>query len=357
MTSSGSALWYLSRATGVMSLVLLTLVLLGGILVRSGAAVPRLPRFVLLGLHRNVALLSVVFLAVHIATAVIDPYASIKWVDAVVPFASSYRPLWLGLGAAAFDLILAVIVTSLLRVRIGVRTWRVVHWSTYAAWPIALVHGLGTGTDVGRLWLQSITVVCVATVVAALLWRLGKVEAFQAGPRVAAGMAVVGAPLVLTVWTLAGPLAPHWAARAGTPPAILSAGSAATSASSAGPKQSNTGKPSGTATLTGTVSERDEVDQATVTLSGALAASGSGSSAGRLTLVLRGQPAAGGGVALSSGTAAVRTAGGGNWTGAITGLHGDLITARLHAGTEVVSLSAQVQIGSDGSLTGTVTFR
>ncbi|HSR22377.1 MAG TPA: ferric reductase-like transmembrane domain-containing protein, partial [Candidatus Eisenbacteria bacterium] len=142
-----TALWYLSRATGVVSLVLLTLVVLLGVTVNRQGRLPGLPRFAVAGLHRNAALLAVSLLVVHVGTAVYDPYVTIRWVDALVPFVSSYRPFWLGLGAFAVDLLLAVILTSLLRLSIPRRAWRATHWLAYAAWPVALVHGLGTGPD------------------------------------------------------------------------------------------------------------------------------------------------------------------------------------------------------------------
>ncbi len=63
-------------------------------------------------MHRNLSLLTLAFLAVHVASAIIDPYAGIAWLDVVVPFVSTYHPFWLGLGAVALDLILAVVVTS-----------------------------------------------------------------------------------------------------------------------------------------------------------------------------------------------------------------------------------------------------
>ena len=83
-----------------------------------------------------------------------------------------YRPLWLGLGAVAFDLLSALVVTSLLRARIGYRAWRAVHWLAYASWPFALVHGLGTGSDSRFGWLVLITIVCAGAVGAALAARL-----------------------------------------------------------------------------------------------------------------------------------------------------------------------------------------
>src|SRR5262249_37569393 len=163
------AYWYLTRSTGVVSLVLLTLSVAFGIAQVSRWSSPRWPRFVIAGLHKNISLLVVAFLAVHIATAVLDAFAPIHWLDAIIPFRSAYRPIWLGLGALSFDLIIALTVTSLLRTRMGYRSWRAVHWLAYASWPIALVHGLGTGSDTHVRWMLAINVVCVLIVIAAIL--------------------------------------------------------------------------------------------------------------------------------------------------------------------------------------------
>ena len=146
-TSGPTAMWYLARGSGVVTLVLLTASVVLGIVTSVRWSSPRWPRFVIEFLHRNVGLLVVVFLCIHVATVVIDGFAPIGWKDAVVPFVSAYRPLWLGLGAIAFDLVVALVVTSLLRHRIGQRTWRVLHWFAYVCWPVAVLHGLGAGTD------------------------------------------------------------------------------------------------------------------------------------------------------------------------------------------------------------------
>jgi predicted ferric reductase len=170
--SAGSPLWYLSRGTGVLSLVLLSLVIVLGALTRGGRPLPGLPRFAVAGLHRNVSLLSVAFLAVHITTAIIDPYVTIRWFAALVPFASSYQSVWVGLGALSLDLMLAMVVTSLLRARIGQRLWRLVHLAVYASWPVALVHAFTLGPDVrsgAELWLA---VGCAVASVAAVAWRV-----------------------------------------------------------------------------------------------------------------------------------------------------------------------------------------
>ena len=165
-TTYTTALWYASRATGLVSLVLLTAVVVLGILVNRRGRLPGLPRFAVTGLHRNLSLLSVAFLAIHVLSAIADPYVTIGLAAAVIPFTSGYKPLWLGLGALSLDLIAALIVTSLARARMGRRGWRAVHWLAYAAWPLAIAHSAGTGATLVVL------VTCVLAVCTALAWRL-----------------------------------------------------------------------------------------------------------------------------------------------------------------------------------------
>jgi methionine sulfoxide reductase heme-binding subunit len=166
------ALWYLGRGTGVVSLILLTVVVMLGVANRSGRPAFGLPGFAVAMVHRNASLLAVTFLAIHIATLFLDPYAQLEAVDLVVPFLGAYQPLWLGLGTLASDLILALVVTSLLRHRLGLRTWRALHWTAYAAWPVALLHALGNGSDNGATWLRAIAAACVVAAMAGLAWRL-----------------------------------------------------------------------------------------------------------------------------------------------------------------------------------------
>ncbi|MEV6173963.1 ferric reductase-like transmembrane domain-containing protein [Streptomyces sp. NPDC051954] len=165
MTSE--TLWYVNRATGAVCLVLFTAVVLLGMAVRLRTRLPGLPRFGTITLHRTLSLSATAFLALHITAAIIDGYVDITALDAVIPFVADYQPLWLGLGTVAFDLLLAVLVTSLLRARLGHRTWRAVHWLAYASWPFALIHGIGIGTDTGTDWMTWLTVSCVTAVVLA----------------------------------------------------------------------------------------------------------------------------------------------------------------------------------------------
>ena len=170
--TGSTALWYASRATGVVSLLLLSLVVMLGMLVNRQGRLPGLPSFAVTGLHRSLSLMSVLFVAVHVATAVIDPYVSIRLAAVVIPFVSAYQPFWLGLGAVAPDLIAALVITSLARGRISRRFWRGIHWLAYAAWPVALVHGFGASPDLRSGGLRALAIGCALAVGAAGLWRL-----------------------------------------------------------------------------------------------------------------------------------------------------------------------------------------
>ncbi len=209
------ALWYTTRATAVVALLLLTATVALGVAGTARFSTRQLPGVVRSGLHRNLSLLTVVFVATHVVTAVLDPYAGIGMVSAVIPFSSAYRPLWLSLGTITFDLLLAITVTSLLRTRLPYRVWRSVHWLAYACWPVALWHGLGTGTDTGLSWLLVLDGFCVLVVAGAVLWRLGLTGS---GAVRAAGIMATAAFMLATIAFVAiGPLQSGWARRAGTP--------------------------------------------------------------------------------------------------------------------------------------------
>ena len=218
-TTGTTALWYATRATGIVALVLLTGTVMLGVTGTARVASRRWPRVVTAGLHRNLALTATALVGVHVATTVLDPFASIGLVAAFVPFSSDYRPLWLSLGAVALDLLLAVLVTSLLRDRIGRRAWQAVHLLVYACWPVALWHGLGTGTDTRLPWVLLIDLACVAGVAWAIWWRLRLTE--NPATRLAGLAALAVVPLLTLVFVYLGPLQPGWAQRAGTPATLL----------------------------------------------------------------------------------------------------------------------------------------
>jgi DMSO/TMAO reductase YedYZ heme-binding membrane subunit len=222
LASTGPSLyWYLTRSTGAVALILLTAAIALGVADVQRWSTPNWPRFIVDSVHRNVSLLAMVFLVLHILTSVLDSFAPIALTDAVIPFIGSYRPFWLGLGTISFDLLIAVTVTSMMRQRIGFSTWRAVHWLTYASWPIALLHGLGTGSDVKATWLLALSIACLLVVLAAVLTRV--VSGWPENLR-GRGAAIGGAgvfSLFLVLWLPQGPLGSEWARRSGTPSSLL----------------------------------------------------------------------------------------------------------------------------------------
>jgi predicted ferric reductase len=221
VTVGPSIYWYLTRASGAVSLVLLTASVVIGIAAIGRLRAPGVPRFLVDGMHRTVSLLSLVFLVIHILTSVLDSFAPISLIDAVIPFVGAYRPLWLGLGAVAFDLLLAVAITSLVRRHLGHSTWRGVHWLAYACWPVAVLHGFGTGSDVHQTWMILIDVACIVAVLGGVVARVA--IGWPENARLRLGMlGVAGAfALGLVIWLPSGPLGKGWARRAGTPNTLL----------------------------------------------------------------------------------------------------------------------------------------
>jgi sulfoxide reductase heme-binding subunit YedZ len=192
-------LWFIARGSGIVSIILLTAVTVLGLMsvVRWGR--PSWPRFLTADLHSNLALMSVVFVSIHVISAIIDPFTNLGITAATIPFASSYRPVWVGLGVISVYLFLAMIVTSLVRDRIGQRTWRLVHYAAYLGWPLAVLHGIGAGSDLGASWMLALQAICIVIVALALAWRVGASRnerarmrrAAAASPHVAAPYATV----------------------------------------------------------------------------------------------------------------------------------------------------------------------
>ena len=172
MIPEGPLLWYVNRSTGLVLLVLLTLTVLLGVWSTRGDAGTRLPRFVVQSVHRNIGLLSMVALFLHIVSAVLDEFVDIRWWQSFVPWSLRYEPMWLAFGIVAFDLLLAVSLSSLVRDRLDRRGWWLLHLTTYACWVASMVHGLGIGTDSQTGWARWTYAACGVLVLVAVALRL-----------------------------------------------------------------------------------------------------------------------------------------------------------------------------------------
>lgn len=337
--STPSAFWYLTRGTGVVALLLLTLVVLLGVSGATRWRTERLPRFVVAGLHRNLTLLSLVFIVVHVLTTVADGYAPVGLTAAVIPFTSPYRPFWLGLGAVAFDLLLALTATSLLRARVGLRTWRALHWLAYAAWPIALVHSLGTGSDARVPWFELLGAACTVVVVVAVVRRLAVDGAWTAGRTTAAAAALLVA-FGIAVWYRTGPGQAGWAARSGTPSTLL------------GAQAASLPTPPFAASVRGTMVQSQADGSGDVTVGIDLV-----SRVGTARVWLRGPGLAGGGVRVQESRVAFGSKAVPNtYVGQLSALDGSRLTAVLHNGNgATLDLALLLSIDrAHGTVTGSL---
>jgi sulfoxide reductase heme-binding subunit YedZ len=365
----GTALWYLTRATGLVSLILLSGTVVLGIVSSVGWTAARWPRFISQAMHRNLSLFCLALIAIHIVTTVADGYVPIGFVDGVVPFLTPYRPLWIGLGALAFDMLLAVAITSGLRRRIGVRSWRGVHYLAYVCWPIALLHGLGSGTD-ARLPIALLTeVLCVASVVGAVAWRVAAARDLPSSRRLAAAGLTTALLIGIGTFAALGPLQPGWSKRSGTSAALLaqlnarfasiSSGTPSTSTSTSASSTSDTAP---TTTVPSSTSALPAVPFSK-RLTGTIATSNPNSAGDvevRLTLQVQGTDAplvvqligtaVNGGVSMSTSNVTF-----GNERGAVTALNGSTIAATVKGASDQVDLVLQLSIDQQsGAVSGSV---
>lgn len=353
--TNSKALWYLTRGTGLVSLVLLSISVALGVAEAIRWARPAWPRFVTAALHKNISLLATAFLAVHIVTTVVDAFAPIRWLDVVVPFISKYRPVWLGLGALAVDLLVAVTITSLLRQRIGYRLWKAVHWAAYACWPVAVVHGLGTGSDSRHGWALAVYAVSLAVVAGSVWWRLAKswITPAPAG-RLVAVAGSVAVPMLIVGFFVIGPLRPGWALRAGTPKSLIArarSGSTTITGPAANP---GTFALPFTDDMQGTIAQSspNSAGLSTVTIDATL----TGPTRGVLHLVLTGAPDAGGGISMSSSSASMGPASDPRlYEGQVTALAGNTLQLglRTRAGASA-TVAVRLRSNEGGTVTGAV---
>jgi sulfoxide reductase heme-binding subunit YedZ len=341
-----SAYWYLTRGTGVVALLLLTAGVVFGVLTSTRWAAPRWPRFLVSALHRNVTLLALALVVVHVLTTLLDGYTPIGLRDAIIPFVSRYRPVWLGFGAVAFDLLLALIATSLLRARLGLRTWRLVHWLAYASWPVALIHALGTGSDARTGWFGLVALACVGTVVLAVGLRIVESSSGQLPVRLAGGAAALVVPLGIGIWASGGPLAAGWSKRAGTPSHLLASASPTRTVTVKVPVASLPAAPF-SAPINGRFSETGPGSDGLVSVG--MSASAAGGSKGVLRITLRGVPLQGGGVQMTGSSVSFGPRGAPKaYSGQIVSLQGSQLEASVQDSSGT-SLALTVDLHLDTS--------
>ena len=219
MSATPSPLWFVDRSSGEVTLLLMTAVVIFGIV---RAALPSASPVLTEGAHINIALLTIAFAGLHILAALLDPFARLGPIDSLVPFVSAYRGTWLGLGIISGYLYAIAVLSSWPARRLGRPVWLWLHRTTYAAWLLALIHSLGTGSDVRNNVFFLLNVAAVAIALAVFL-GIRVAEGWSRLPPLWAAVAVaaVVTVLVIAIWAANGPLQEGWARSAGTPPDLL----------------------------------------------------------------------------------------------------------------------------------------
>jgi len=352
VTTWNAVTWDTARAGGLIAYVLLTAAVALGLVLRNRWQSSRWPRLVTNELHGYVSLLALVFIAVHVFAVAIDPFTHFGLAAVLVPFASHYRPIWMSLGIVALYLLLAVWVSSRLRRRIGHRLWRQIHVLAFAVYGAATLHGLGTGSDTRTIWAAALYAGSVGLVGALLAVRLLAPAGREARRRpLAAGVAAV-AVLVAAAWSLGGPFAPGWSARAGGT-AARAAVAAATAPRRARPVAARlpsavvqtpfTARYAGTLTI-GQVNEQGRL---TLRIDGALR----GATKDHLEILIHGIPLEDGGVAMEQSRVRMGTTTA-LYRGEITSLHGTSLVAALRSPHQRLRVDLTLRIGRDGTVVG-----
>jgi sulfoxide reductase heme-binding subunit YedZ len=169
------------------ALVLLTATTFLGVLV-AGRAKSKLPSFARADAHRYISTVTVAFVAVHVVTALLDPYVNIGWTAVVLPLTSPYDRAGIAIGAVGVDVLLAVGISSALRTRLPARAWRAVHWAAYLCWPTAVAHALAMGPDTGFAWARCLVAACALVVLGGVAGRVvGAAKARSARPHTELG--------------------------------------------------------------------------------------------------------------------------------------------------------------------------
>lgn len=358
-----SPLWYISRSAGFVGLALLGLIGILGIVTAGNFHFRRGSRFVTPEVHRSLSLLAVVILTIHVGAAILDKYSRIGLKDVFLPFVSQYRPIWIGLGAVAVDLGIAVLITSLLRVKMGYKSWKTLHWLSYPIFALSVIHGLGSGSDSPILFGKIIYVLVGGSLLVAILIRLASFKDLVPMRKALMGAITVSVPAMIVFWAAIGPFTSSWPTRAqgGLNQAILASDQISNSSSShATAAKSKVSvidiKPGYSSTWNGKLDESPPNSQGEIAIR--LLGGLSSSNGYELSIVLIGFPQDGG-VAMASSIVEVASTSGNSivYRGTVSTLNGSTIVCSMTSPNgNPVTLTATLNLSNSGNtFTGTVT--
>jgi sulfoxide reductase heme-binding subunit YedZ len=208
LTTAHTLTWEVARVGGMVAYVLATASVVLGLLLSLGVRSSRWPRFITNELHRFLTVLTLVFVAIHTAAVLVDPFTAFTPAEVLVPGLAHYRPSWIALGIVSGYLAIAIWASEYVRGRIGYAWWRRFHYLAFAVFGLGALHGVGTGSDTREWWGLAIYGISAGAVVFLFGWRL--VRALAPGWRAAAVGALAIAHAAAAIFILVGPAQAGW---------------------------------------------------------------------------------------------------------------------------------------------------
>jgi predicted ferric reductase len=164
--------WYSVRALGFLAYIVLAASVLYGLLLSTKLLDAIAHRPVSFALHKDLAIAALLAAALHGALLVTDQSFSFTPRAILVPFASPYAPILVGIGQLTFYAMAIVTASFYVRRHIGQRAWRTLHYVTFLAFIGATFHGISAGSDSGQAWAFWIYLTPIAGTVFLLTYRI-----------------------------------------------------------------------------------------------------------------------------------------------------------------------------------------
>jgi sulfoxide reductase heme-binding subunit YedZ len=146
--------WYMTRASAIVAFALVGLTTGLGLVVTSRLGDGILGRPWVFEVHKFTSLLALAFIGLHLAVLIPDPWTDFEPMDLLLPGPSPYRPLAVAIGVLAMYGAVVAAGSFYIKEHLGRRTWRALHYASFGAFLLALLHGLYAGTDSGEPWMR-----------------------------------------------------------------------------------------------------------------------------------------------------------------------------------------------------------
>lgn len=164
--------WFVSRASGITALVLLTISMALGLAISTRLFDQSMPRALTFGIHEHTSWLALALTGLHAGVLLLDRAEPFSLAQVLLPFTSAYRPVPVGLGVLALYGMAAVTISFYLKPRLSHHAWRLLHLTSYGLYLIAVGHGILSGSDTGQAWMQWLYLTSAAVVLFLTLMRI-----------------------------------------------------------------------------------------------------------------------------------------------------------------------------------------